>query len=152
MENKKLRKTAKDKKTGIPKKYVPKGLSEEDRKKQIESIKKKTVRPKVDFDSRRSPFVVKFEEKYGYKINNFSRIDKEILKKKGLSLLEMTSTERLKKKGIDLIMDKGKGAYFSGGSRPNQTPQSWSLARLASVIMGGKARQVDKDIWNKYKR
>ena len=136
MENKKLRKTAKDKKTGIPKKYVPKGLSEEDRKKQIESIKKKTVRPKVDFDSRRSPFVVKFEEKYGYKINNFSRIDKEILKKKG----------------IDLIMDKGKGAYFSGGSRPNQTPQSWSLARLASVIMGGKARQVDKDIWNKYKR
>tara|TARA_R100001086_G_scaffold249774_1_gene190853 strand:- start:9738 stop:10151 length:414 start_codon:yes stop_codon:yes gene_type:complete len=135
-KSKKLRKVPKDKKTGIPKKYVPKSLSEEDRKKQIESIKKGTKRPKVDFDSKRSSFVVKFEKKYGYKINNFSRIDKEIIKKKG----------------IDLIMDKGRGAYFSGGSRPNQTPQSWSLARLASVIMGGKARKVDKDIWDKYKR
>ncbi len=135
-KSKKLRKVPKDKKTGIPKKYVPKSLSEEDRKKQIESIKKGTKRPKVDFDSKRSSFVVKFEKKYGYKINNFSRIDKEIISKKG----------------IDLIMDKGRGAYFSGGSRPNQTPQSWSLARLASVIMGGKARKVDKDIWDKYKR
>lgn len=132
----KLRKVPKDKKTGIPKKYVPKSLSEEDRKKQIESIKKGTKRPKVDFDSKRSSFVVKFEKKYGYKINNFSRIDKEIIKKKG----------------IDLILDKGRGAYFSGGSRPNQTPESWALARLASVIMNGKARKVDKDIWDKYKR
>ena len=45
------------------------------------------------------------------------------------------------------------GAYFSGGSRPNQTPTSWALGRLASVIMGGKARNqsIDGKIWNKYK-
>ena len=48
-------------------------------------------------------------------------------------------------------MDKGFGAYFSSGSRPNQTPMSWSLARLASVIVGGPARKVDKSIWDKYK-
>ena len=130
-----IRKVAKDKKTGLPKKYVPKGLSAKDKKKQVESIRKGTIRPKVDFDSKRSTHVVKFEKKYGYKINNFNRISKEIISQKG----------------IDLIMDKGRGAYFSGGSRPNQTPTSWSLARLASVIMNGKARQVDKDIWNKYK-
>lgn len=126
--------TKKDK-SGLPQKYVPKSLSKEDRKKQIESIKKKTVRPKVDFESKRSPFVKKFEEKYGYKINNFSRISKEIIKKKG----------------IDLIMDKGRGAYFSAGSRPNQTPESWALARLASVILNGKARKIDQKIWDKYK-
>jgi len=48
-------------------------------------------------------------------------------------------------------MDKAKGAYFSGGSRPNQTPSSWAYARLASVIMNGPARKIDKDIWVKYK-
>jgi len=131
-----MRKVAKDKKSGLPKKYVPKGLSPADKKKQIESIKKKTIRPKVDFDNKRSSHVVKFEKKYGYKINNFKRISKEIISQKG----------------IDEIMDKGRGAYFSGGSRPNQTPQSWSLARLASVIVNGPARKVDIKIWNKYKK
>jgi hypothetical protein len=44
------------------------------------------------------------------------------------------------------------GAYYSSGSRPNQTPMSWGRARLASVIMGGPSRRIDKDIWAKYKR
>ena len=43
------------------------------------------------------------------------------------------------------------GAYYSSGSRPNQTPYSWGMARLYSVIMGGSARRVDKKIWDKYK-
>lgn len=136
-DKKKIRKVAKDKETGIPKKYVPKSLSKEDRKKQIESIKKGTDRPKVkSFQSKRSSFVERFEKKYGFKITNKSRIAKEIISKEG----------------IEQILSKGRGAYYSGGSRPNQTPSSWAYARLASVIMGGKARQVDKDIWEKYKR
>ena len=44
------------------------------------------------------------------------------------------------------IVKKGEGAYYSSGSRPNQTPQSWGLARLASSITGGKAAAVDYDI------
>jgi len=131
-----LRKTPKDKKSGLPKKYVPKSLSKEDRKKQIKSIKEGTIRPKVkSFTSKRSPFVERFEKKFGYKINDFSRISKEIIKREG----------------INQIIKKGEAAYFSGGSRPNQTPRSWALARLASVIVGGKARTIDKNIWNKYK-
>jgi hypothetical protein len=55
------------------------------------------------------------------------------------------------KKGAMEILNKGKGAYFSSGSRPNQTPYSWAYSRLASVIMNGPARKVDIDIWNKYK-
>jgi hypothetical protein len=129
------RRPPKDKKTGLPKKYVPASLSASDRKKQIESIKKGTIRPKVDFDSRRSPLVKQFEEKYGYKINNFKRISKEIMKQKG----------------IDLVMKKGRGAYYTAGSRPNQTPESWALARLASVLLGKKARKIDQAIWDKYK-
>ena len=37
-----LRKTPKDKKTGLPKKYVPKSLTKEDKEKQVKSIKEKT--------------------------------------------------------------------------------------------------------------
>jgi hypothetical protein len=46
-------------------------------------------------------------------------------------------------KTLKKIVNKGKGAYFSSGSRPNQTPESWGLARLASAVSGGKASMVD---------
>jgi len=47
------------------------------------------------------------------------------------------------------IVRKGEGAYYSSGSRPNQTPQSWAYARLASAITGGKAAKVDYHILEK---
>ena len=121
----------------IPKQYLPKTLSKEDRAKQKKSIEEGKMRPKVEsFKSKRSSHVVAFEKKYGVKITNDTFINKNII----------TRT------GIKKILDKGRGAYFSSGSRPNQTPESWSRARLASVIMNGPARKVDKDIWEKYKR
>jgi hypothetical protein len=117
--------------------YVPKSLSEADKKKQIKSIKEKTLRPKLkSFESKRSTWVKKFEKKYGYKISEFSKINKELL----------TFT------GINKVLDKGRGAYFSSGSRPNQTPESWALARLASVLMFGSASKIDKDILIKHGR
>jgi len=120
----------------IPKKYIPKSLTPEDKKKQIKSIKEKTDRPKVkSFTSKRSSLVEKFEKKYGTKINDFKFISKNIIKQKG----------------IDEIMSKGRGAYYSSGSRPNQTSTSWALARLAGVIMNSPARKVDMKIWEKYK-
>jgi hypothetical protein len=47
------------------------------------------------------------------------------------------------------IVRKGEGAYYSSGSRPNQTPQSWGNARLASSITGGNASAVDFHILDK---
>jgi len=117
-------------------KYVPKSLTPADKKKQIKSIKEGKPRPKVEsFKSKRSSNVAAFEKKYGKKINDFNFISKNIIKKKG----------------IDEIMAKGRGAYYSGGSRPNQTPTSWALARLAGVIMNSPARKSDQKIWDKYK-
>jgi len=116
-------------------KYVPKNLTESDKKKQIKSIKEKTYRPKLEsFKSKRSSHVEMFEKKYGTKITNEKFINNTILKKEG----------QLQ------ILKKGMGAYYSG-SRPNQTPQSWAYARLASVIMNGPARKSDMKIWLKYK-
>ena len=47
------------------------------------------------------------------------------------------------------IVKKGEGAYYSSGSRPNQTPQSWGLARLASSLTSGKSAAVDYNIIKK---
>jgi hypothetical protein len=47
------------------------------------------------------------------------------------------------------IVRKGEGAYYSSGSRPNQTAQSWGLARLASSITAGKSASVDFNILEK---
>jgi hypothetical protein len=120
----------------VPKTYVPKSLSAADKKKQVKSILKGEKRPKLEsFKSKRSPFVEQFEKKYGTKITDRAFIHKNIISKKG----------------ADLIIKKGMAAYYSG-SRPNQTAASWSNARLASVIMGGAARRVDKKIWDQYKK
>ena len=120
----------------VPQQYIPQSLTANDKRKQVKSIIEETPRPKVEsVKSKRSSHVEKFEKKYGYKITNVSRIDKEIISKTG----------------INKIIAKGKAAYYTG-SRPNQTPSSWAYARLASVIMNGPARKVDRAEWERYKR
>ena len=120
----------------IPKKYVPDSLSKADKEKQIKSIKEGKDRPKLKTGkTRRSTWVVKFEKKYGTKITDDDFISKNIISKKGISE----------------ILDKGRGAYYTG-SRPNVSAEQWARARLASVIMNGGARKVDKKIWDKYSK
>ena len=119
----------------VPANYL-KGLNKTDRQKQIKSIFEGKLRPKTKAPVKRSSYVIKFEKKYKTKITDEDFIHKNII----------TRT------GQNKIMDKGMGAYFSGGSRPNQTPSSWAYARLASVIVGGPARKVDKKIWDQYRK
>lgn len=119
----------------VPKTYVE-GLKGYERRKQIKSIFEGKNRPQVKgFKSERSSWVKKFEDKYGTKITDKKFITDNIISETGR----------------EMIIKKGKGAFYSSGSRPNQTPFSWGLARLASVIMGGPARKVDQKIWDDYK-
>ena len=140
------RRTNKNKKTkNIPKKYTNK-LSTKDKKKQLKNIErsKKSYkrgvyvdRPKLkSFKNKKSQWILKFEKKYNHKITDQNFIHNNIISKKGQNL----------------ILKKGRGAYYSSGSRPNQTSSSWAYARLASVIIGGPARKVDKNIWLEYKK
>jgi len=122
--------------SNLPKKYVPDSLSKEDKRKQIKSIKEGKDRPKVDYKTKRSKHVVAFEKKYGKKITDDAFISKNIISKTG----------------IDKILSKGRGAYYSAGSRPNVSAEQWARARLASVIMNGGARKVDIKIWEEYKK
>ena len=124
---------------GIPRRYIPFTLSRKDKVKQKNMIlksrklyksKKYFTRKNISsFKSKPSNHITKAK-----KIYNIDKISpsRELAKKTGCSL------QALKK-----IVNKGEGAYYSSGSRPNQTPQSWGLARLASSITGGKASKVD---------
>ena len=122
-----------------PKRYIPKSLSKKDRNKQIRQInksKKEYTRGKYykrkyvsSFKSRPSKHILAAQKLY--------KMDK-IYANRELAKKTQCSIGTLKK-----IEQKGMGAYYSSGSRPNQTPQSWGRARLASSITGGKASAVD---------
>ena len=126
----------------IPLRYLPNSLSKKDKIKQIqELIKSKKQYPKQSYYTRKT--IKSFHSKPSNHIQNARKIYKipnifpttELAQKTGCSL------DSLKQ-----IVKKGEGAYFSSGSRPNQTAQSWGLARLASAITAGKAAAVDYNI------
>ena len=133
-----------------PKRYTA-GLSKEEKKKQKKQLDKSTSdykkgkltdRKKLDsYKPKKSKYVESVKEKTGLPINIDKLADK------------FSRSEKRKKqllKGMEEIIDKGKGAYYSSGSRPNQTPDSWGKARLASVLVGGPSRKIDKKIVDKY--
>ena len=129
-----------------PKKYVPKNLSKKDKTKQKKMLKRSKrlykrgeyyEREKVkSFKSKKSPHVKNAEKIY--KINSVAP-SKEFAEKTGCSVT-----------GLRAIVKKGQGAYYSSGSRPNQTAHSWGRARLASAVTGGKSSQIDYHILEKY--
>tara|TARA_R110000751_G_C13764952_1_gene479558 strand:+ start:346 stop:789 length:444 start_codon:yes stop_codon:yes gene_type:complete len=126
----------------IPKRYLPDTLSKADRQKQIKSIFEKKERPKTKVKERKSSWTTKFDKKYGEELDAMKgkRSKKNIAKITGIPL-----------KAIDEVYKKGEGAFYSSGSRPNQTASSWARGRIYAYIMGGKkVREVDKDITKKY--
>ena len=135
-----------------PRQYIPKSLSEKDKKLQKKQLDKSvadykkgilTPRKKLkSFKSKPSSNVLKVKEKLNVPMN-FDKIAKKLSKSK--------TRQNEIKKGLDEICDKAKGAYFSAGSRPNQTPFSWCKGRVASVLVGGPSRKIDKKIVDKYK-
>ena len=129
-------------KLNIPSKYLPNILSKKDKLKQIKMLNKSkklykkgkfyTRRPLPSYKTKTSKHIINARKIYG--IQNITP-SKELVRKTGCSLAALRK-----------IVNKGEGAYYSSGSRPNQTPQSWGLARLASAITNGKATKVDYDI------
>jgi hypothetical protein len=129
----------------IPLRYAPPSLSEKDRKKQLAMIVKSrklyskhrfvTRAPLRSFKSKKSGHVARARRMYGLDSVTPSPA---LAKKTGCSV-----------SALQQIVRKGEGAYFSSGSRPNQTPESWGLARLASAVTGGKAAAVDFAILEK---
>lgn len=126
----------------VPLRYVPLSLSHKDLTKQRKGlIVSRRSYKKGKYVSR--PHVNTFKSKPSKHIYNAQRIYgiKSIVPSQRLSSASGCSIRALKQ-----IVKKGEGAYFSSGSRPNQTAQSWGYARLASAITGGNASKVDMHI------
>jgi hypothetical protein len=63
------------------------------------------------------------------------------------TIAEVSKLTGFKKSGLDTIMEKGKGAFYSNHAavRPQvKSPEQWGMARIYSAVMGGKAARVDK--------
>lgn len=117
-------------------------MTKKDRKKQVYMLSKSkrmykkgkyyTRKMLKSFKSKPSSHVKKAKKIYN--VDTIGATD-ELSKKTGCS-----------KSALAKIINKGEGAYYSSGSRPNQTPHSWGIARLASAITSGKSASVDYDI------
>ena len=128
-----------------PARYLPKALENDDKKKYYRLLNKsKKLYKKGVYFLR--PKIKSFKSKKSNHIQNAKKIYKldTIVPNNQLSRATGCSINSLKK-----IVSKGEGAYYSSGSRPNQTPQSWGIARLASSITGGKSSAVDFNILEK---
>jgi len=129
----------------LPMRYLPKSLSKKDKKMQLKMLmKSKKFYNKKQYYTRRKVSSYK-NKKSKHILKALKLYDiKSIMPSKELSLKTGCSLTALNE-----IVKKGEGAYYSSGSRPNQTPQSWGLARLASSLTAGKAAAVDYDIIKK---
>lgn len=137
-------KTYKNKQSRINLRYLPKKLTTKDKKKQSQMLLKSkrlykqgqyfTRKSVKSFQSKKSPHILKAQKMYG--VTKIGATN-ELAKKSGCS-----------KTSLAKIINKGAGAYYSSGSRPNQTAQSWGIARLASALTSGKAGAVDYNILN----
>ena len=126
----------------IPVRYLPQNLSSNDKKKQIQMLLKsrKLYKKHTYFTRKRLPSYKTKTSKHIIRAKKIYNVD-NVIPNKELSQKTGCSLEALKK-----IVNKGEGAYFSSGSRPNQTAQSWGYARLGSAITGQKAAAVDYSI------
>ena len=131
----------------VPVNYIPRGLTKKQRAFQRKELKRSRkgylkkqyyTRKRVPgYKSRRTSWAKRAEKIHGIKDIKTSTIKK------------ISKATRCSKKSLNDIVKKGMGAYFSAGSRPNQTAHSWGYARLYSAISGGPASKVDMHILEK---
>jgi hypothetical protein len=132
-----------DKLTNLPTRYTE-GLTDKQKLKYLKEIEetrdiyKKTgkvvgrERVSRSLSPQRSHHTENFEKRYGFSVADTDKVKKYF-----------PDTD------VDTILSKGRAAYASG-SRPSVSgssgPYVWANARLASVLTGGKALAVDKDL------
>jgi len=133
----------------FPIRYLPPSLTKTQKKKQAQFLQKsrKAYKKGIYYIRNQGPNRIKTYNPLGQKSKHLQTV-KQVYHMDGpirinRELMEKTGCTR---KALAKIVNKGAGAYYSSGSRPNQTAQSWGYARLASAITGQKAAVVDYSI------
>jgi hypothetical protein len=125
--------------------YLPNRLTRKDRKSQSRMLlKSRRMYKKGKYYNRKT--LKSYPHIWSPHILNAIRIYK--VDKIGATN-ELAKATGCSKDSLAKIINKGEGAYYSSGSRPNQSAQSWGLARLASSITSGKAAARDYNILEK---
>ena len=130
-----------------PKHYYSK-LSRKDKKKQLRSLKKskkayKTKKGKKKYYTR--PKLKSFKGKKSSWTQKIHKLYPDVK-----SLKQLSKLVGIPKQALLEVKKKGMGAYYSSGSRPNQTAESWGMGRMYSYILGGPTRKIDNHITKKY--
>ena len=126
------------------KKTYTKGLSKRDKNRQKKNIRtarksykkgKYVNRPKLkSYKKKESGWTAKFHKRHP----------------NAKTIPQIARATGIPSKALNAVKRKGMGAYYSSGSRPNQTAHSWGKARMYSYILGGPTRKVDREITKKY--
>ena len=145
--------------TTVPLRYIPTSLTKKERKQQQRMLRKSRKMYKRSGSDKNKNKNKNIKSKYYTRkpLRSFkNKTSKHILKARRLYNIDKIVPGKALAKAtgctiptLKRIISKGAGAYFSSGSRPNQTAQSWGVARLASSITGGKAAAVDYNIIDK---
>lgn len=126
----------------VPLRYLPNRLSRKDKEKQVNMLLKsrRLYKKKEYYTRKKVKSYENKESKHIKKAREIYNVDKIVPSK------ELAKATGCSQHALEKIVKKGEGAYFSSGSRPNQTAQSWGYARLASAITAGKSAAVDYSI------
>jgi len=126
------------------KKTYTKGLSKRDSNRQKKNIRtarksykkgKYVNRPKLkSYKKKESGWTAKFHKRHP----------------NAKTISQIARATGIPTKALNAVKRKGMGAYYSSGSRPNQTAHSWGMARMYSYILGGPTRKIDREITKKY--
>jgi len=124
----------------VPMRYVPRALSRKDRRKQIAMLKRsRRLYKRGKFYGRTTKL-----KSYPHVASKHTDVARRMYKiEKIVPNAALAQATNCSIGALKQIVKKGEGAFYSSGSRPNQSPQSWGYARLASAITGGKAAGVD---------
>jgi len=148
-----------------------KSLTKQYRDADTEAEKMAAIRARDAFEKTQTNTGKKSKYNYAESLANLSEDDQrivisELMSEAAHELLERKKISKkvhnaLKKKAKDrkaplgalkAIYRKGMGAFYSSGSRSGQNPHSWAMARVNSVLRGGKARSVDKTQWKQIQK
>lgn len=79
----------------------------------------------------------KFNKKYNQPLN------------KSNSIRQISNLSGYKLKGLNKILEKGRGAFYSNPKsvRPHiKSATAWGVSRIYSAVMGGAAAKIDKNL------
>lgn len=123
----------------IPQRYIPTSLSKKDK-----SILRKELNKSRNRYKRKKYYTRKKVKSFTSKVSPHVKRAMKMYKVKSIKADKtLANKTKCKKHILRKIVNKGRGAYFSSGSRPNQTSHSWGRARLASAITGGPSSRID---------